>query len=154
MVCGSEINGAHMTLDKVMYTTEVTVTGGREGSAASADGRLNLKLDKPKELGGAGGEGTNPEQLFAAGYAACFLSALQLVSGKKKIALSHEAAIRAEVSLGQSGQALALAVTLNVRLPGMDKAVADELVGLAHQTCPYSNATRNNIVVTLAVSVD
>lgn len=142
-----------MTLDKVMYTTEVTVTGGRDGSAMSADGRLNVKLAKPKELGGAGGEGTNPEQLFAAGYAACFLSALQLVSGKKKIVLSHGAAIHSEVSLGQSGQALALAVTLNVKLPGMDKAVAEELVELAHQTCPYSNATRNNVVVTLTVSV-
>lgn len=142
-----------MTLDKVLYTTEMTVTGGRDGGAVSADGKLTLKLAKPKELGGAGGDGTNPEQLFAAGYAACFLSALQLVSGKRKIALSHDASIRSVVSLGQSGQALALAVTLNVSLPGMDKKAAEELVALAHQTCPYSNATRNNINVTLTVSV-
>lgn len=142
-----------MALDKVMYSTTVTVKGGREGEAASADGLLKLKLSKPKELGGPGGTGTNPEQLFGAGYAACFLSALELVSGKKKIALSREASIVADVSLGMNGQALGLAVTLNVRLPGMDKAQADELVALAHQTCPYSNATRNNIDVTLKVSV-
>ncbi len=142
-----------MTLDKIMYTTETTVKGGREGSAASTDGLLKLKLSKPKELGGAGGDGTNPEQLFAAGYAACFLSAMELVSGRKKLALSPDTSIRAVVSIGQSGTALALAVTLNIHIPGMDKAAADDLVAVSHQTCPYSNATRNNIDVSLVVSV-
>lgn len=143
-----------MKLDKILYTTEMTVTGGRDGGAVSADGKINLKMAKPKEMGGAGGEGTNPEQLFAAGYAACFLSALHLVASQRKILLSREASIKSVVSLGQSGQALALAVVLDVSLPGMDKKTAEELVALAHQTCPYSNATRNNIEVTLAVSVD
>lgn len=143
-----------MTLDKVLYTTEATVNGGREGSAASADGKLKIKLSKPKELGGPGGEGTNPEQLFAAGYAACFLSALGHVAREKKIPVPSDASIHSVVSLGKSGEALALAVTLNVRLPGMDKDAAKELVELAHHTCPYSNATRNNIDVALAVSVD
>ncbi len=142
-----------MTLDKIMYKTEVTVTGGRDGSAESADGHLQVKMAKPKELGGKG-DGTNPEQLFAAGYAACFLSALELVSGKKKIHLNPGTSIKAEVSLGQSGQALGLAVVLHVNLPGIDKAQADELVQLAHQTCPYSNATRNNIDVKLDVSTN
>ncbi len=142
-----------MKLDKVMYTTEVTVVGGRNGEAKSADGRLDLRLVAPKELGGAGGEGTNPEQLFAAGYAACFLGAMGLVAGKKKITVPPNPAIEAEVSLGQSGDKLGIAAKLHVKLPGMDKAQAEELVELAHQTCPYSNATRNNIDVVLTVSV-
>lgn len=142
-----------MALDKVMYTTEVTVKGGRDGEAVSADGRLNLKMAAPKELGGSGAEGTNPEQLFAAGYAACFLGALNLVAGKKKIAVSKDATIKAEVSLGQTGQNLGIAAALHVTLPGMDQKQAEELVELAHQTCPYSHATRNNIDVKLTVSV-
>lgn len=140
-----------MALSKVMYTTKVTVTGGRDGEAASEDGHLKVKLGMPKELGGMGGEATNPEQLFAAGYAACFLSALKLVAGKKKVALSHDASITAEVSLGQAGEGLGLAVTLNIRLPGMDRNEAKELVEAAHNTCPYFKATRNNIDVALAV---
>lgn len=144
---------ATMIIDNPMYSTKMRVTGGREGKASSPDGKLTLSLDKPKELGGPGGEGTNPEQLFAAGYAACFLSALQLVSSRKKILLSRDAAIDATVVLGKSGDALALAVTLDIRLPGMDMAAAKDLVDLAHHTCPYSNATRNNIEVKLAVSV-
>ncbi len=142
-----------MTLDNVMYATEVTVTGGREGTAVSADGQLNLKLVSPKELGGKGEGGTNPEQLFAAGYAACFLGALKLVAGKKKIAVPEAVSIVADVALGRSGEKLGIAAKLHVKLPGMDKAQADELVELAHQTCPYSHATRNNIDVALSVSV-
>ena len=142
-----------MTLDKVMYTTEVTVKGGRDGEAVSTDGRLKLKLASPKELGGKGAEGTNPEQLFAAGYAACFLGALNLVAGKQKASLPQDTSIVSEVSLGQSGQKLGIAAKLHVKLPGMDKKLAEDLVELAHQTCPYSHATRNNIDVTLTVSV-
>ena len=140
-----------MALSKIMYTTKVTVTGGRDGEAVSQDGHLNVKLGMPQELGGKGGEVTNPEQLFGAGYAACFLSALNLVAGKKKVSLGPDAAITADVSLGQAGEGLGLAVTLEIRLPGMDKAQAEELVELAHKTCPYSNATRGNIDVTLVV---
>ena len=141
-----------MALSKVLYTTSVTVTGGRDGQAVSDDGNLNVRMGMPKELGGPGGAVTNPEQLFAAGYAACFLSALKLVGSKKKIAFAKEPSITAQVSLGSLGEGLGLAVTLNVNLPGMDKTQADELVALAHKTCPYSNATRNNIDVTLAVT--
>ena len=140
-----------MSLKKVMYTTKVTVTGGRDGQAVSEDGHLKLKLGKPKELGGEGGA-TNPEQLFGAGYAACFLSALKLNADKKKIALSQDASITAEVSLGLQGEGLGLAVILNVKLPGMNKAEAEQLVDLAHKTCPYSNATRGNIDVKLEVT--
>ncbi len=141
-----------MTLDTVMYTTVVNVKGGRDGEAASEDGLLNLKLASPKELGGKGGA-TNPEQLFAAGYAACFLGALGLVAGKKKVALPGNVSIRAEVRLGRSGEKLGIAAKLDVTIPGMDRAQAEALVELAHQTCPYSNATRNNVDVALSVSV-
>lgn len=143
-----------MALDKIRYTTEVTVTGGRDGEAVSSDGRLKLKLTRPKGLGGGEGEGTNPEQLFAAGYAACFLSAMQHVAAVDKITISPNASITSQVSLGFIGQAFALAVTLNVKVPGMEQAAAEALVAKAHQTCPYSNATRNNVEVTLVVSVE
>lgn len=142
-----------MALSKVLYSATVTVKGGRDGEAASDDGNLKVKLAMPKELGGAGGNATNPEQLFAAGYAACFLSALNLVAGKKKIALSKDASIKAVVSLGPVGERLGLEATLHVNLPGMDAKEAQALVEQAHQVCPYSNATRNNIDVHLDVSV-
>ena len=140
-----------MALSKILYTTKVTVTGGRDGQAVSEDGNLNVQMGMPKELGGAGGAKTNPEQLFAAGFAACFLSALNLVAGKKKIAFPKAPSITAEVSLGSLGEGLGLALALTVNMPGMDKAQAQELVELAHKTCPYSNATRNNIAVNLVV---
>lgn len=142
-----------MALANVLYSAHVTVTGGRNGEAASDDGNLNVKLGMPKELGGAGGDATNPEQLFAAGYGACFLSALGLVASKKKIPLSKDAAIDATVALGPKGDKLGLDVTLRVKLPGMNEKEANELVHLAHETCPYSNATRGNIDVRLEVSV-
>lgn len=140
-----------MALSKVMYSTKVTVKGGRDGEALSEDGHLNVKLGMPKELGGQGGNVTNPEQLFGAGFAACFLGALKLVAGKKKIVIDKDPSILAEVSLGTLGQGLGLAVTLTVTLPGMDEKQAHELVEEAHKVCPYSNATRNNIDVTLVV---
>ncbi len=140
-----------MALSKILYSTKVTVTGGRDGEAVSEDGNLKVKLDKPKEMGGAGGKATNPEQLFAAGYAACFLSAMKMLANKKKIAISENPSILAEVALGSSGDKLGLQATLTVKLPGMDTADAEKLVELAHQTCPYSNATRGNIDVTLVV---
>ena len=140
-----------MALSKIMYSTTVTVTGGRDGEAVSGDGNLKVKLGMPKEMGGAGGTATNPEQLFAAGYAACFLSAMKMLAGKKKIAISPNPSIVAAVDLGATGEKLGLQVALTVKLPGMDKAEAEKLVELAHQTCPYSNATRGNIDVKLTV---
>lgn len=140
-----------MALSKIMYSTTVTVTGGRDGEAVSGDGNLKVKLGMPKEMGGAGGAATNPEQLFAAGYAACFLSAMKMLAGKKKIAISPNPSIVAAVDLGATGEKLGLQVALTVKLPGMDKAEAEKLVELAHQTCPYSNATRGNIDVKLTV---
>lgn len=140
-----------MALSKVLYSTKVTVTGGRDGEAVSEDGHLKVKLGMPKELGGMGGNVTNPEQLFGAGFAACFLSAMKLVAGKRNIAMDKDPSILADVSLGSLGQGLGLAVTLTVTLPGMDEKQAHELAEEAHKICPYSNATRNNIDVNLVV---
>lgn len=140
-----------MALSKIMYSTRVKVTGGRDGEAVSEDGNLKVKLGMPKEMGGAGGNVSNPEQLFAAGYAACFLSAMKMLANKKKIAISENPSILAEIDLGTSGEKLGLQAALTVSLPGMDKAEAEKLVELAHQTCPYSNATRGNIDVKLVV---
>lgn len=142
-----------MSLDKILFTTDATVTGGRDGSAASEDGALKLKLSTPKALGGAGGEGTNPEQLFAAGYSACFLSALNLVASQQKQKLPEGTQVKGEVSIGPVGAGFGIEATLNVSLPGFDKETADALVNKAHEICPYSNATRGNIDVTLHVSV-
>ena len=140
-----------MALSKVMYTARVTVTGGRDGEAVSEDGRLRLKMVPPKEMGGDGGEGTNPEQLFAAGYAACFLSAMKMVAGKRGIQISAEPSVTAAVGIGPHGKGFGLQAELTVRLPGMDEAAAKALADEAHQVCPYSNATRNNIDVTITV---
>jgi Ohr subfamily peroxiredoxin len=143
-----------MAFENVMYTTKVTVKGGRNGEAASADGRLNLKLASPKEMGGSEHmQGTNPEQLFAAGYGACFLGALGHVAAQRKIAVPKDVSLDAEVSLGRNGETLGIAAKLHVTLPGMDKKQAEELVDAAHHFCPYSHATRNNIEVQLSVSV-
>ena len=136
----------------VLYRTASKATGGRDGSAKSLDGTLEVKLDTPKELGGAGGEGTNPEQLFATGYAACFLSALKLVAGQAKVKLPPETAITATVGIGQRSEGgFGLEVGLSASAPGVDKATLEDLVAKAHEVCPYSNATRNNIDVTLSV---
>ncbi len=140
-----------MRPEKILYETEVTAMGGRDGKAASADGLLSVSLSVPKSLGGPGGEGTNPEQLFAAGYAACFLGAVKLVARTRKITPSAETSVVARVAMGPVPVGYALPVELKVRLPGVEKAVAEEIVAGAHERCPYSNATRGNIDVKLTV---
>jgi lipoyl-dependent peroxiredoxin len=138
-----------MALEKILYTGRATSTGGREGKAVSSDGALDVTLSTPKELGGPGGPGTNPEQMFAAGYSACFIGAMKAVAGKQKISLPAELSIAAEVGIGPIPAGFGIQATLNISLPGMDRAAAEQLVAAAHQVCPYSNATRGNIDVTL-----
>ncbi|EGI76849.1 organic hydroperoxide resistance protein [Hylemonella gracilis] len=135
-------------LEKVVYTAKAHTTGGREGRSTSDDGLLDVKLSPPKAMGGAGGA-TNPEQLFAAGYSACFMGAIKHVASMKKIAVPADASIDAEVDIGPIPQGFGIAARLAVSLPGLDRAVAQDLVNTAHQVCPYSNATRGNIVVDL-----
>jgi Ohr subfamily peroxiredoxin len=138
-----------------LYETTVTAHGGRAGHAESTDGRLAVALSVPQSLGGAGGPGTNPEQLFAAGYAACYDSALRLVARTQRLELSADAAITARVSLVRSELGLyQLAVKLSARLPGVARDTARALMETAHQVCPYSNAPRGNITVTLALEDD
>ncbi|TQK04709.1 organic hydroperoxide resistance protein [Herbaspirillum sp. SJZ107] len=137
-------------LDKVLYTAKAHTTGGREGRSTTDDGLLDVTLQPPKEMGGKGGA-TNPEQLFAAGYSACFIGALKFVAGQKKIAVPADTAVDASVAIGPIPNGFGLAVELAVSLPGMDRAAAQELVEAAHVVCPYSNATRGNIDVTLTV---
>ena len=132
-------------LEKVMYTAKVRTTGGRDGAARTDDGRLDVKLSPP----GTPGTGTNPEQLFAAGYSACFIGALKAVAGKMKATLPADVAVDAEVDLGPIPGAYGIAARLNVSLPGLDRAAAQALVDAAHQVCPYSNATRGNIAVAI-----
>jgi len=136
---------------RILYEAEVTATGGRDGKAASDDGRLSLSLSLPKSLGGPGGPGTNPEQLFAAGYAACFLGAVSLVARTRKIAPSAEPTVTAKVGMGPVAVGYALTVELKVLLPGVERSVAEEIVAGAHERCPYSNATRGNVDVKLTV---
>ena len=143
-----------MAIDKALYTAQATSTGGRTGSTKSADGRVALTLSTPKELGGDGGAGTNPEQLFAAGYSACFIGAMKAVAAKQKLVLPAEVSISADVSIGpMTGKpgAFGIAVAMAVSIPGMDKAAAQALVTAAHEVCPYSNATRGNIEVSLTM---
>ena len=130
-------------LDKVLYTAKTHTTGGREGASRSSDGRLEVRLSRP----GAPGDGTNPEQLFAAGWSACFLSAMQVVAGRQKITLPADAAVDAEVDLGPVGDAYGVAVRLNVSLPGTGRDVAERLIEATHLVCPYSRATHGNIEV-------
>lgn len=138
---------------QVLYTAHATATGGRDGRATSSDQTLDVPLSTPKQLGGAGGDGSNPEQLFAAGYAACFLSAMKLVGGALKTPVPAAASVGAKVGIGPDGAGgFALAVTLSVRTPGMDQSAAEAVVARAHQVCPYSNATRGNIGVDIHVN--
>ncbi|GAA0827458.1 MULTISPECIES: organic hydroperoxide resistance protein [Marinomonas] len=140
-------------LNDVLYTARAKSTGGRTGESHSDDGALQVTLSTPKALGGAGGNGTNPEQLFAAGYSACFIGALQLVASQQKVTLPADTNIDASVSIGPIEHGFGIAADLVINVPGLDKAVAEKLVDDAHQVCPYSNATRNNIEVTLSVNV-
>jgi osmotically inducible protein OsmC len=138
---------------KPIYTAIATATGGRNGQVISSDEVLKLEVRMPKELGGSGGAYTNPEQLFAAGYSACFDSALNHVIKAEKLAIEHTA-VRAHVGIGSNNAGgFALTVTLEVNIPGVEQAFADSLVEKAHQVCPYSNATRGNIDVNLSTSV-
>lgn len=141
-----------MTVD-VKYRTEATATGGRDGRAKTADGSLDVKLTTPKELGGGGGEGNNPEQLFAAGYSACFLGAMKFVASQGGPKVPPDATVTATVGIGpRSEGGFGLDVALNVSLPGVDRVEAERLVEKAHQVCPYSNATRGNVDVRTAVA--
>ena len=140
-----------MKPEKILYTAHATSTGGREGSSKSDDGALDVKLTTPKGLGGNGAAGTNPEQLFAAGYSACFLGAMKHVAMLQKVALPAETSIAADVGIGPIPQGFGIQVALRVTIPGMDKDAAKKLVEAAHQVCPYSNATRGNIEVSLDV---
>lgn len=137
--------------NEIAYKTKATATGGRTGSAKSDDGKLNVNLSTPKELGGAGGEGTNPEQLFAAGYSACFIGAMQHVAGQEKVKLPEDTTVTGEVGIGPTDGGFAIDVELQVSIPGMEKADAESLVEKAHQVCPYSNATRGGVDVRLKV---
>ena len=137
--------------DKILYRAHATATGGREGRARSSDGALDVALSTPREMGGAGGTGTNPEQLFAAGYSACFLGAMKAVAGRQKTALPADASVDGAVGFGPIPNGYGIQVELRISLPGMDRAKAEELVHAAHQVCPYSNATRGNVDVTLTL---
>ena len=139
---------------KILYTTQATSTGGREGASRTADGVLSVTLSTPKEIGGAGGPGTNPEQLFAAGYSACFLGALKFVAGKAKVQIPADATVTAKVGIGprDDGQGFGIEVALAISVPGLDRATVENLVNQAHVVCPYSHATKGNIPVTLTVA--
>ncbi len=141
-----------MSIEKVLYTAHARATGGRDGRAASADGQLDIKLATPRELGGAGGAGTNPEQLFAAGYSACFIGAIKFVAVRDKIAVPGEVSVDGSVGIGAIPNGFGIEVTLRVSIPGLSRADADSLVQKAHLVCPYSNATRGNIDVRLLVA--
>lgn len=138
----------------ILYTTKATASGGRDGRAASEDGRLAVMLSTPKELGGNGAEGTNPEQLFAAGYSACFLGAIKYVASQKKVKLSEETSVTATVGIGprDDGKGFGLAVALAVTLPGIEAEQARQIVDGAHIVCPYSEATRSNLDVRISIN--
>lgn len=140
-----------MSIEKVLYRAQATATGGREGRATSADGAIDLTLNTPRELGGPGGAGTNPEQLFAAGYSACFIGALKAVAAREKVALPADTSIEGNVGIGPIATGFGIEVELRISLPGVPREQAEALVQKAHAVCPYSNATRNNIDVTLTV---
>ena len=138
-----------MTIENILYTATATATGGREGQARSDDGALAVSLSTPRELGGAGGVGTNPEQLFAAGYSACFLGALKFVAGKEKVKIPDDAKVTATVGIGprEDGGGFGIEAALQISVPGVDKAVVEDLAKKAHVVCPYSHATRGNLDV-------
>jgi Ohr subfamily peroxiredoxin len=141
-----------MSLEKILYTAQANVTGGRDGRAVSSDSALDVQLSTPRELGGAGGPGTNPEQLFAAGYSACFLSALKLVARQAKVALPETTSITGSVGIGPIQHGFGLQAELRISAPGLPREQVQALVEQAHQVCPYSNATRGNIDVSLVVA--
>jgi lipoyl-dependent peroxiredoxin len=136
----------------VLYKTAARATGGRDGRAATLDGAFEVSLATPKELGGGGGPGNNPEQLFAAGYAACFIGAMKFVASQGGPKVPADAAVTAQVGIGPRAEGgFGLDIELKVELPGLDRPAAEDLVARAHQVCPYSNATRGNVDVRLTV---
>jgi Ohr subfamily peroxiredoxin len=139
---------------KVLYQTEASATGGRTGSAKTKDGAFAVTLTTPKELGGPGGEGNNPEQLFASGYSACFLGAIKFVAGKKKVKVSDDSTVTATVGIGarDDGEGFGLDVELTISLPGIERGEAQAIVDQAHIVCPYSHATRNGLDVRLRLA--
>lgn len=143
-----------MKLEKTLYTADVTVTGGRSnGTATSNDKQLDIHLGSPKELGGTGEHGTNPEQLFAAGYAACLIGAMKVVAQRMSLNLPKDTSINSKVHLGSLGEAFGISAELHINLPELEQDTAQQLVDAAHKVCPYSNATRGNIDVVLSVTV-
>lgn len=140
-----------MSIEKVLYTAEATATGGREGRATSSDAVLDVQLSTPRELGGAGGPGTNPEQLFAAGYSACFLGALKFVAGKSKVALPATTTITGRIGIGAIPTGFGIEAELRIHVPGLPREQVQTLVDQAHIVCPYSHATRGNIDVRLVI---
>ncbi|MDE8601422.1 organic hydroperoxide resistance protein [Marinomonas sp. RSW2] len=138
---------------QAIYSATATSTGGRDGRSVSSDNKLDLSLSTPKELGGAGGEGTNPEQLFAAGYSACFIGALKLVATQQKIKLPNDVNVTAIIGIGPNtkGEGFTISADLEVSIPGVEASVVEQLVEAAHQVCPYSNATRGNIDVNFTI---
>lgn len=141
-------------MDKI-YQANVSSTGGRDGRSVSDDNKLNVALSTPKALGGMGGEGTNPEQLFAAGYSACFIGALKFVAQQQKIKISTDLSVEATVAIGHNpnGIGFVISADLIIFLPNIAPEISNELIDMAHQVCPYSNATRGNIQVTTQVKV-
>ena len=133
---------------KILYTAHASATGGRDGQAGTTDKTFQVTLARPKELGG-NGNGVNPEQLFATGYSACFLSAMQFVAGQQKVTVPADTTVSADVAIGPIDHGFGLDIDLRVNIPGWDKAKAEALVKTAHEVCPYSNATRNNVDVRL-----
>lgn len=140
-----------MSIEKILYRAEATASGGRDGRAVSSDGILDVKLSTPRDLGGAGGDGTNPEQLFAAGYSACFLGALKFVAARDKVALPKDVSVTGNVGIGPIPSGFGIEVDLKISLPGLDRQAAQALVNKAHVVCPYSNATRGNVDVRLSL---
>ena len=140
-----------MALEKVVYTAHATTTGGREGKSQTDDGKLAVTLAPPKEMGG-NGNGTNPEQLFAVGYSACFMGAMKFVAGTQKKVVPADASISADVGIGPIPAGFGIQVAMRISLPGFERSQAEALVAAAHQVCPYSNATRGNIEVTLTLA--
>jgi osmotically inducible protein OsmC len=140
-----------MSIEKILYQARAKATGGRDGRAVSSDGVLNVQLTRPRELGGTGGAGTNPEQLFAAGYSACFLAAMKFVAGRDKIAIPADTSVESTIGIGAIPNGFGIEAELRVSLPGLPRREAEALVEKAHVVCPYSNATRGNIDVRLVV---
>lgn len=141
-----------MSIEQVLYRASAIATGGRDGRAVTEDRKVDLRLSTPAELGGAGGEGTNPEQLFACAYSACFLGAMKFVAARDQLAMPADASVQATVGIGAIPNGFGIEVELQISVPAMDRAAAKTLVDRAHIVCPYSNATRDNVDVRLTLA--